>query len=72
MITFIIALLVLIAGYLIYGRIVEKIVAPSDAPTPAMAHPDGVDFTPMKKWRERVLSSDRLWARYSDLWCFCG
>ena len=51
MITFIIALLVLLAGYQIYGRLVEKIVAPSDDPTPAMAHPDGVDFTPMKKWR---------------------
>ena len=51
MITFIIALLVLLAGYQIYGRLVEKIVAPRDDPTPAMAHPDGVDFTPMKKWR---------------------
>ena len=51
MITFIIALLVLLAGYLIYGRVVEKIAAPTDDPTPAMAHPDGVDFTPMKKWR---------------------
>ena len=51
MITFIAALLVLLVGYLIYGRVVERIVAPSDDPTPAMAHPDGVDFTPMKKWR---------------------
>ena len=51
MITFFIALLVLAAGYLIYGRIVEKIAAPTDDPTPAVAHPDGVDFTPMKKWR---------------------
>ncbi len=51
MVTFFIALLVLAAGYLIYGRIVEKIAAPTDDPTPAVAHPDGVDFTPMKKWR---------------------
>ncbi len=51
MITFIIALLVLLVGYQLYGRLVEKIVAPGDDPTPAMAHPDGVDFTPMKKWR---------------------
>ncbi len=51
MITFIAALLVLLVGYLIYGRVVERIVVPSDDPTPAMAHPDGVDFTPMKKWR---------------------
>ena len=51
MITFIVALLVLIVGYQVYGRVVERIVAPSDDPTPALAHPDGVDFTPMKKWR---------------------
>ncbi len=51
MITFVIALLILLAGYLIYGRVVERIVAPNDNPTPAMAHQDGVDFTPMKKWR---------------------
>lgn len=51
MITFIIALLVLLVGYHIYGRLVERIVSPNDDPTPAMAHPDGVDFTPMKKWR---------------------
>lgn len=51
MITFIVALLILFAGYHIYGRIVERIIDPTDQPTPAMAHPDGVDFTPMKKWR---------------------
>ena len=51
MITFIAALLLLLVGYHLYGRLVEKIVAPTDDPTPAIAHPDGVDFTPMKKWR---------------------
>ncbi len=51
MVTFVIALVILFAGYQIYGRVVERVVAPSDAPTPAIAHPDGVDFTPMKKWR---------------------
>lgn len=49
MITFAIALLLLLAGYLFYGRVIEKIIAPTDNPTPAIAHPDGVDFTPMKK-----------------------
>lgn len=51
MITFITALLVLFLGYQIYGCILEKIIVPTDSPTPALAHPDGVDFTPMKKWR---------------------
>lgn len=49
MITFAIAMLLLLAGYLFYGRVIEKIIAPTDNPTPAIAHPDGVDFTPMKK-----------------------
>lgn len=49
MITFAIAILLLLAGYLFYGRVIEKIIAPTDNPTPAIAHPDGVDFTPMKK-----------------------
>lgn len=51
MVTFIIALLILFAGYQFYGRVVEKIIAPTEHPTPAMVHPDGVDFTPMKKGR---------------------
>lgn len=51
MITFLIALLILLAGYQFYGRVVEKIIEPTDQPTPAMTHPDGVDFTPMKKGR---------------------
>lgn len=42
MVTFMIALLILLAGYQLYGRAVEKIVSPTDDPTPAMAHPDGV------------------------------
>lgn len=51
MVTFMIALLILLAGYQLYGRVVEMIIDPTDHPTPAMAHPDGVDFTPMKKGR---------------------
>lgn len=51
MITFMIAMLILLAGYQFYGRIVERIIQPTDQPTPAMAHPDGVDYTPMKKGR---------------------
>lgn len=51
MVTFVIALLILLAGYQLYGRLVERIIDPTDQPTPAIAHPDGVDFTPMKKGR---------------------
>ena len=51
MITFIISLIVLIAGYFLYGKLTEKIFVPDSRPTPAEAHPDGVDYVPMKTWR---------------------
>ena len=52
MITFFIALAVLILGYLIYGKLVEKVfgVDPQRA-TPATTMADGVDYVPMKPWR---------------------
>ena len=52
MITFFIALAVLILGYLIYGKFVEKVfgIDPQRA-TPATTMADGVDYVPMKPWR---------------------
>ena len=52
MITFFIALAVLIVGYLIYGKIIEKLFgADSKRETPAITMADGVDYVPMKPWR---------------------
>lgn len=51
MITFSVAIILLISGYLLYGKLVEKVFRPDDRPTPAIAHPDGVDYVPMKTWR---------------------
>ena len=51
MITFLCALFLLVAGYFGYGRLVERAFRPDERPTPAMAHPDGVDYVPMKTWR---------------------
>lgn len=51
MITFIIAVIILLAGYFLYGKLVERVFRPDDRPTPAIAHPDGVDYIPMKTWR---------------------
>ncbi len=51
MITFIISLLVLIAGYFVYGRFVERIIAPDDRITPAVAKADGVDFMVLPGWK---------------------
>ena len=38
-------------GFLVYGRITERIFAPDDRETPAIAVNDGVDCVPMKPWR---------------------
>ena len=52
MITFFIALAVLIVGYLIYGKIIEKLFgADPKRETPAITMADGVDYVPMKPWR---------------------
>ena len=51
MITFFIALVLLIGGFLIYSRISEKVFAIDDRKTPAIANPDGVDITPLPKWK---------------------
>ena len=51
MFSLILALAVLLAGYLVYGRLAEKIFAPDDRQTPAVAVNDGVDCVPMKPWK---------------------
>ena len=51
MITFIFAIIILIGGYFLYGKLAEKVFRPDDRPTPAVDHPDGVDYVPMKTWR---------------------
>ena len=38
-------------GYLVYGKITEKIFSPDDRPTPAVSKCDGVDCVPMKTWK---------------------
>ena len=51
MISFILALTVLVLGYLFYGHFVEKIFAPDNRETPAIKYNDGVDCMPMKTWK---------------------
>lgn len=51
MVTFLIALIALIAGYFIYGKIVDNVFGPTDQPTPAMVHNDGVDYIPLPTWK---------------------
>ena len=56
MITFIAAILLLVAGYFVYGKIVERYldVNPSRK-TPAYEKADGVDFQPMPTWKVFVI-----------------
>ena len=51
MITFVICLVALVLGYAIYGRFVERIIAPDDRPTPAITKADGVDYVVMPYWK---------------------
>ena len=51
MISFLLSFFALILGYLIYGRVIERIFGPDDRKTPAVAHPDGVDYIAMPTWK---------------------
>ena len=51
MISFILCLLLLIAGYFTYGKIVDKTFGPDDRETPAVRINDGVDYVVMPQWK---------------------
>ena len=51
MITFIISLVALVLGYLIYGAIVERLMRPDDRETPAVRLADGVDYVVLPTWK---------------------
>ena len=51
MITFLISLFLLVAGYFIYGRFIEKVFEPDDRVTPAISINDGVDYLVLPSWK---------------------
>ncbi|MCD8290837.1 MAG: carbon starvation protein A [Prevotella sp.] len=51
MISFTLSLVLLVIGYIIYGKVIEKIFGPDDRPTPAVSKADGVDFIVMPGWK---------------------
>ena len=52
MVTFSVALALLIIGYIVYGGFVNRIFGPDPKrETPAVAMNDGVDYIPMPTWK---------------------
>jgi carbon starvation protein CstA len=51
MITFLISLVALVIGYIVYGHIIEKVFAPDDRVTPAVSKADGIDYIALPTWK---------------------
>ena len=52
MITFIISIVLLLLGYLVYSKLIARVIGvDAQRPTPATTMADGVDYVPMKPWR---------------------
>ncbi len=56
MITFIIGLVILFVGAALYGKFCEKVFGPDDRKTPAYTKQDGVDYVPMKEWKNSLIN----------------
>lgn len=87
MVSFILSIVALIAGYLIYGKVVEKIFGMDpNRKTPAVTMEDGVDFVPMDPKRAFLIQflniaglgpifgaiAGALWGPVSFLWIVLG
>ncbi len=56
MITFLTSILLLVAGYFVYGKVVERFIGVDPArKTPAYDREDGIDFMPMPTWKVFVI-----------------
>ena len=51
MITFLVSLVLLVLGYMVYGRFVERVFGPDDRVTPAVSKADGVDYIVLPNWK---------------------
>lgn len=55
MITFLVGICILVAGYFTWGKIAEKIFGPDDRLTPARAAPDGMERVPLSSPRAMLI-----------------
>lgn len=56
MVTFIASIVLLIVGYIVYGKVVERIFGINDQnPTPAYTNNDGLDYMPMSWWKASLI-----------------
>ena len=52
MVSFLLSILALVLGYLLYGAFVERVFGPDPArKTPALTRADGVDYVQMPSWK---------------------
>ena len=56
MLTFLLGLVILVGGAALYGRFCEKIFGPDDRQTPAYTKADGIDYVPMKGWKNSLIN----------------
>jgi len=55
MVTFFVGIALLLVGGFLYGKYCEKVFGPDDRETPAITERDGVDYVPMKKWKNSLI-----------------
>ena len=56
MITFVISVVLLVLGYVLYSRVLEKIVGVNpNRKTPAQTMADGIDYVPMPRWKTLLI-----------------
>ena len=56
MLTFVIGLIILVVGGTLYGKFCTKVMRPDERKTPAYTKQDGVDFVPMKTWKNSLIN----------------
>ena len=56
MTTFLIGLVILFGGGALYGKFCERVFGPDDRPTPAYTKQDGVDYVPMRGWKNGLIN----------------